>query len=414
MAPSINKPEPSQGYHHRFEPGQKRRRVPSTTVASPQKKSRAPLGELADASANEVRGKVRSPGKFPCEDLRDSIPPFVGVPAWLLEDCLEPTGDPGLSPENDADWELVGTEEPRVCLKNVYIDQENVPDDVHEEVASPDRATGGDGALEDDLVSPENRPGVNADDLHSENATDVSIDEVDAENLATRLQAIPAHTLRSFIYDIAVADESSVLEAKLAEAEANKDVPSAVFGYQYCSVDSFVSYLDPAAYQSPSPHNDEVEYVTHMVEELLLDIAGETFTDSPYATKRAALVVILKVFGAVFGFRGGGNRVAREIPADVEVSWASLFEEVFRTLTTFEKQRLATAKDGVFLEKLDSTVSSIARAGLGCAGRQRGVLAGLTKALVSMSRHGESARRVEELEGAIRMARRGEARLYRE
>lgn len=262
-----------------------------------------------------------------------------------------------------------------VCLKDIEVDQkdglEDVLVDIFEDGDSPDRATGCDGAVEVDQVSPVNSPEVNDNDPRLEKFADVSAEEDDTDDLATRLQALPAHTLRSIIYDIAVTDETGELEAKLAQADAKKDFPSAVFGHQYCSVDSLVSFLDPENDQSASSsHKDEVEYVTHMVEELLLDISGETVSDSPYATKRAALVAMVKIFDVVFGYDGEGTWIARELPADVEVKWAGVFVEAFSTLTTFEKQRLATAKNGVFLEKLDSTVSSIARAGLGCAGQQ--------------------------------------------
>lgn len=279
---------------------------------------------------------------------------------------------------------------------------ENGLEEVHTEGTSSDNATLDDSITADVQTLSENGPEADGGDLSFEDTSDVPAEKEDYGDLAIRLQALPAHTLRSLIYDIAVTDRTGDLKARIDKADADKDVPSAVFGYQYCSVHSVVSTLDPEANQSHSLGHNEVEDAGHMVAGLLLDIAGETFTASPYATKRAALVAILKIFDVVFGFRGEGNRIAREMPADVEMTWASLFEEVFRTLTTFEKQRLATAKNGVFLEKLDSTVSSIARAGLGCAGRQQGVLAELTKASVSLSQQGEGARRLEELEKAVR------------
>jgi hypothetical protein len=281
-------------------------------------------------------------------------------------------------------------------------------EEVHPAGTSSDNTTLGDVTRDvtpvDDQVSSENGPEVDSDGLFlaHEHTANIPTGENEDGDLATRLQALPAHTLRSLIYDIAVTDRTGDLEARLNDADKNKDVPSAVFGYQYCSVDSAVSMLDPEANQSQPPGHNEVEYAGHMIAELLLDIAGETFTVSPYSTKRAALVAILKIFDVVFGFRGEGNQVAREIPSDVEMAWASLFEEVFWTLTTFEKQRLATARNSVFLEKLDSTISSIARAGLGCAGRQQGVLAELTRASVRLSQQGENARRLEEFERAVR------------
>lgn len=406
MAPPDNKPaEPKPSYHHRFEPRQKRQRVPSATQASPQKRPRAPLGELQDTAANEVRGQTRRPGKPSAREVFEgAIQPLTGVPAWLLEDCLGPTKGPGSSPEDNANYTLVGSEGMSVCLRDFDVDRHHVHEDVHQEATSPDQATGWDGTVEDDIVSTENGSEVNDDNVLQEYAPDVSINENDTEDLATRLQALPAHTLRSLIYDMAVADETSDLESRLAEAEANKDVPSAIFGYQYCTVETLVSsFPDRDANQSPPLHSDEVEHVTHMVEELLLDMADETSGDSPYATKRAALVAMLKIFGWVFGLRGEGNRVAREMPGEVEMQWAGLFDEVFDALTTFKKQRLATARDGVFLEMLGGTVSSIARAGLGRDGREPGVLAGLKRVSAELGRLGESARRVEELERAVQV-----------
>lgn len=335
---------------------------------------------------------ARNPGKSACREFEDAIQPLAGVPAWLLEECMRSTEGGDIFSENNADQETV-VSEGLSSLKSTDVGEE----DVHKDDGSPASLRTSDHATAaGHLFPPEDWPGRGNDGVW-EGGAGASIGTNDEEDLSNMLQSLPAHTLRSIIYDLAVTDKTGELEARLAEADADRDVPSAIFGYHYCSVDSIVTMLDPE-----TDHND-VESAQHMIEELLLDVASKTSTTSPYSTKRAALVANLRVFDTVFGFHGDGNRIAWDMPSDVEMNWASLFGEVFETLTTFEKQRLTTARDGAFLEKLDSTVSSIAMADLGCGGRKQGVLFALTKALVELSQHGESARKVEELDEAIRM-----------
>ncbi|KUI53105.1 hypothetical protein VP1G_00439 [Cytospora mali] len=375
-SPTDNSEEPPRSYHHR-----KRHRLPSssTVLASPQKRHRTPLGELGESATNKLRPSVRSPDTPACKDFGDAIEPLAGVPAWVLEDCLKS--------------EHPNSGGPRACVENV----DTVAEVVRKEGASSDSVSVNDVTVVGDLAPFEDVSEVDYESYHQEATVDVSADEMDDVDLATRLQALPAHTLRSIIYDIAVTDNNGGFKAKLTEADAAQDVPSAIFGYQYCSVDSIVTNMGPESSQY------EVEDARYRIEELLIDITGQIYNDSPYSMKRAALVVILKTFEVIFGFQGEGNCIAEETPADVEVNWASLFKEVFGTLTMFEKQRLATAKYGVFLKKLDNTASSIAMAGLGCSGQQQGVLAELTRVSVQLSQHGESARSLEELERAIKI-----------
>ncbi|KUI69573.1 hypothetical protein VM1G_05046 [Cytospora mali] len=368
-SPTDESEEPPRSYHHR-----KRHRLPSssTVLASPQKRHRTPLGELGESATNKLRPSVRGPDTSAWKDFGDAIEPLAGVPAWVLEDCLK-SG-------------------PHACVENV----DTVAGDVPEKGTSSVSVNVDDVTAEGDLVRFDNESEVDDEGHHWEATVDVSADELDDVDLAARLQALPAHTLRSLIYDIAVTDNTGKFKAKLVEADAAQDVPSAIFGYQYCSVDSIVMRLDPESSQY------EVEDAGYRIEELLIDIAGQIYSDSPYSTKRAALVVILKIFEVIFGFQGEGNRIAEETPTDVEMNWVSLFKEVFASLTMFEKQRLATAKDGVFLKKLDNTASSIAMAGWGCSGQQQGVLAELTRVSVQLSQYGESARSLEELGRAIK------------
>lgn len=103
MPPPANETQPQRGYHHRFQSRRKRQRVPSTPLASPSKRPRAPLGELQDTAANEVRGPARSPGKSALKDFEESIQPLAGVPAWLLEDRLKLTDEICLDLEDGAD-----------------------------------------------------------------------------------------------------------------------------------------------------------------------------------------------------------------------------------------------------------------------------------------------------------------------
>ncbi|KAK7747390.1 hypothetical protein SLS53_001644 [Cytospora paraplurivora] len=360
---------------------------------SPQKKPRFPLGDLSDTAANEVGRVAWKSGKSACKEFEDARQPLAGVPAWLFKECMRPTEGDDVFAGNNSDRGSVVLKGKNVSPKSADVGEEDVDE---ENGSSASLKILEHVSVAGDLCPPEDWP-ENEHVRVWEGGTRASVVENDEEYLANRLQSLPAHTLRSIIYDLAVTDKTGELEARLAEADADQDVPSDIFGYQYCSAESIVTMLDQEI-----DHND-VENAQHMIEEVLLDIAGETSTTSPYSTKRAALVAILRVFASIFGFHGEGNRIAWDMPSDVEMNWASLFGEVFETLTMFEKQRLTTARDGLFLVKLDSTVSSIATADLGCGGREQGVLVELTKALVELGQHSECARRVEKLERAIAM-----------
>lgn len=394
MSPPVEKAETQpRTHHHRFAQRRKRQRLASLDdlTTSPHKEPRAPLGEIDDAAANEVRRAGRGSYKSANQVLEDAIKPLAGVPEWLLKDCLDPTEQIELYPEEDSadqeeDVEISAENNCKEATRSKSVNVEDV-------------------TLVDDPISSGNGPEVDNSPLHNEGAADSPVNEGENDymDLPSRLQALPAYTLRSLIYDIALTDGTGHLEAELAETAAARDVPSATFGYHYFSVDWIVTITDPETQETQSPSPGNVEDARHMIEELLLDIAGQISTESTYPTKRAALVAILKIFDVVFGSLREGNRIAIEMPADVEEDWASLFEEVFSTLTTFEKEGLAMSRDSVFLKKLDGTISSITLAGSECAGRkQQGVLAELTRASIRLGQHGEIARRVEELERVAR------------
>lgn len=105
MAPPANDSKPQRSYHHRFEERRKRERVPSlnNALTTPHKRPRTPLGQLNNSATNRIRHATQTSGKSACGDFEDAIQPLAGVPEWLLEECLTPTEEVTLSPEDDAD-----------------------------------------------------------------------------------------------------------------------------------------------------------------------------------------------------------------------------------------------------------------------------------------------------------------------